>query len=69
MGPSLSRPRAGEGFSQPRFAERYRINLGGLRDLEQGRYTPDSAMLAYLRVIAPAPGGLQHRPHAEGIAD
>lgn len=33
-----------------RFA--YRINVGRLRDLEQGRTQPDSAMLAYLTVIA-----------------
>jgi putative transcriptional regulator len=38
-------------LSQPAFAKRYRINLARLRDLEQGRFTPDSAMLAYLRVI------------------
>jgi putative transcriptional regulator len=42
-------------LTQPRFAERYRINLGRLRDREQGRYTPDSAMFAYLRVTARDP--------------
>ena len=39
------------GLSQRQFAKRYRINLARLRDLEQGRTTPDSAFLAYLRVI------------------
>jgi putative transcriptional regulator len=47
----IKRTRERLGLSQPAFAQRYRINLARLRDLEQGRYTPDSAMLAYLRVI------------------
>jgi len=40
------------GLSQPDFAERYRINLARLRDIEQGRTMPDSAFLAYITVIA-----------------
>jgi putative transcriptional regulator len=47
----IKRTRERLGLSQPAFANRYRINLSRLRDLEQGRYTPDSAVLAYLRVI------------------
>ena len=43
------------GLSQSRFAERYRINLARLRDIEQGRTMPDSAFLAYLKVIAREP--------------
>jgi len=39
------------GLSQPEFAARYRINLGRLRDIEQGRTMPDSAFLAYITVI------------------
>lgn len=39
------------GLSQPEFAERYRINLARLRDIEQGRTMPDSAFLAYITVI------------------
>jgi putative transcriptional regulator len=39
------------GLSQARFAEIYRINVSRLRDLEQGRTQPDSALLAYLAVI------------------
>jgi putative transcriptional regulator len=39
------------GFSQSQFAKRYRINLARLRDIEQGRTMPDSAFLAYIRVI------------------
>jgi putative transcriptional regulator len=47
--------RARTGLSQSRFAEAYRINVGRLRDLEQGRTQPDSAMLAYLTVIEREP--------------
>jgi putative transcriptional regulator len=43
------------GLSQAEFAERYRINLSRLRDLEQGRTVTDSAMAAYLTVIAKNP--------------
>ena len=43
------------GLSQAKFAEAYQINLGRLRDLEQGRTRPDSALRAYLRVIALRP--------------
>ncbi len=47
--------RARTGLSQRQFAEMYRINVGRLRDLEQGRTQPDSAMLAYLAVIEREP--------------
>jgi putative transcriptional regulator len=43
------------GLSQAKFAEAYRINPARLRDLEQGRTKPDSAMRAYLTVIARRP--------------
>jgi putative transcriptional regulator len=43
--------RARTGLSQDRFAKRYKINVGRLRDLEQGRTKADSALLAYLVVI------------------
>jgi len=49
--------RARTGLSQPQFAERYHISVGRLRDLEQARTQPDSAMLAYLAVI-------EHEPDA-----
>jgi putative transcriptional regulator len=39
------------GMSQPQFAQAYHFSLGRLRDLEQGRTTPDSAVLAYLELI------------------
>ena len=51
--------RARTGLSQRRFAEVYRINLARLRDLEQGRTQPDSAMLAYLTVIAREPKAVE----------
>lgn len=43
--------RARTGLSQPRFAEVYHFTPGRLRDLEQGRTRPDSAVLAYLKLI------------------
>ena len=42
------------GLSQSAFAKRFHINLGRLRDLEQGRTAADSALVAYLQVIARA---------------
>ena len=47
--------RQATGLSQARFAKAYQINLGRLRDLEQGRTRPDSALRAYLTVIAQRP--------------
>lgn len=43
--------RARTGLSQNHFATQYHINVGRLRDLEQGRTKADSALLAYLAVI------------------
>lgn len=39
------------GLSQARFAAEYRVNVGRLRDLEQGRTRADSALMAYFTVI------------------
>jgi putative transcriptional regulator len=47
--------RARTGLSQDRFAKAYRISVGRLRDLEQGRTRADSALLAYLAVIDQEP--------------
>lgn len=47
----VRRVRARTGLSQQRFATAFSINVARLRDLEQGRSRPDSALLAYLRVI------------------
>lgn len=47
------------GMTQEQFAERYHISYGRLRDLEQCRNErPDSALVAYLRVIAHDPEGV-----------
>lgn len=48
-------------LSQSRFAEVYRINVARLRDLEQGRTQPGSAMLVCLTVIAREPAPVKRR--------
>ena len=47
------------GLSQAAFAKTYRINVGRLRDLEQGRTQADSALLAYLTVIEKDPDAVR----------
>jgi len=47
--------RAETGLSQEAFAARYRINVARLRDWEQGRSKPDSAIIAYFKVIRREP--------------
>ena len=42
-------------LTQTQFAHRFHIKLARLRDWEQGRYKPDSALLAYLKIIAAEP--------------
>lgn len=48
---AVQRARAATGLSQSAFAKRFRINAARLKDWEQGRTIPDSASLAYLKVI------------------
>lgn len=48
---AVKRARAATGLSQTAFANRFRINAARLKDWEQGRSIPDSAALAYLKVI------------------
>ena len=48
---AVQRARAATGLSQRAFAERFHIGLARLKDWEQGRTMPDSAALAYLRLI------------------
>ena len=55
VGGPIQRIRRRTGLSQAQFAAQYRINLARLRDLEQGRTHPDSALLAYLTVIDKEP--------------
>jgi putative transcriptional regulator len=39
------------GMNQEQFARQFQIAVGTLRDWEQGIHLPDSAAIAYLRVI------------------
>jgi len=56
MAALVKRARARTGLTQAAFASRFRINLGRLRDMEQGRQKGmDSAVAAYLQVIAADP--------------
>ena len=43
------------GLSQKAFAARFSINLRRLQDWEQGRVSPDSVTLAYLKLIQREP--------------
>ena len=56
---TVRRVRARTGLSQDRFAKAYRISVGRLRDLEQGRTKADSALLAYLAVIDREPDAVK----------
>ncbi len=40
-----------QGLSQAKFANRYHLSISCVRDWEQGRSKPDSAVRAYLIVI------------------
>jgi putative transcriptional regulator len=46
------------GLTQEKFAVRYHIPIGTLRDWEQGRSEPDQPARAYLTVIARDPEGV-----------
>jgi putative transcriptional regulator len=46
-------------LTQQQFATRYGFNLARLRDLEQGRTHPDSAVRAYLLVIKRRPDAVR----------
>jgi putative transcriptional regulator len=48
---AVKRARVATGLSQAAFAQRFHINAARLKDWEQGRTMPDSAALAYLKVI------------------
>ena len=47
--------RRSTGLTQVEFARTFRINHARLRDLERGRSKADSALSAYLKVIARSP--------------
>jgi putative transcriptional regulator len=59
FGRSVHLVRAKLGLSQSQFAERFKINLGRLRDWEQGRFKPDSVAIAYLKIIEREPEAVQ----------
>jgi len=46
-------------LSQEQFAATFHIPIGTIRDWEQGRYDPDAAGRAYLRVIAREPDAVR----------
>jgi putative transcriptional regulator len=50
--PQVSVIRRALKLSQEQFAATFHIPIGTVRDWEQGRYEPDAAARAYLRVIA-----------------
>jgi putative transcriptional regulator len=56
------------GLSQAQFAAEYRINVGRLRDLEQGRTRADSALLAYFAIIEREPEVVKRVLAAESAA-
>lgn len=47
--------RAAAGLSQVKFAKMFGVNVARVRDLEQGRFRPDSALQSYLKVIQREP--------------
>src|SRR5437764_14903824 len=57
--PRVKTLRRALGLTQQEFAARYRIQLGTLRDWEQGRTEPDQPARAYLAVIADDPEGVR----------
>ena len=57
--PQVSIIRRALKLSQEQFATTFHIPIGTIRDWEQGRYEPDAAAHAYLRVIAREPNTLR----------
>src|SRR5215467_15845085 len=57
------------GLSQEKFAARFRIPIGTLRDWEQGRAEPDQPARAYLKVIAAAPDVVRKALDRKSVAE
>lgn len=57
--PPVSIVRRALKLSQEQFAATFHIPVGTIRDWEQGRYEPDAAARAYLRVIAREPNAVR----------
>jgi putative transcriptional regulator len=51
--------REGLGFAQSEFAQQFGLSLRSLQEWEQARRLPDTAVLAYLRVIERNPKAVQ----------
>jgi len=51
--------REGLGFAQSEFARQFGLSLRSLQEWEQARRLPDTAVLAYLRVIERNPKAVQ----------
>ena len=51
--------RGGLGLAQAEFARRFGLSLRSLQEWEQARRVPDTAVLAYLRVIERNPKAVQ----------
>jgi len=71
FGRTIRRTRERLNLSQKAFAEQYDINLRTLQDWEQGRVSPDSGTMAYLRVIAFEPEAVRRalsRPRDDDAA-
>ena len=51
--------REGLGLAQSEFAERFGLSIRSLQEWEQARRLPDTAVLAYLRVIERNPKAVQ----------
>ena len=57
--PQVSIIRRALKLTQEQFAAAFHIPIGTVRDWEQGRYEPDAAARAYLKVIAREPQAVQ----------
>jgi putative transcriptional regulator len=49
------RARERAGLTQAAFAEAFAVNLSRLRDIEQGRKTPDRVLVSFLALVADDP--------------
>jgi putative transcriptional regulator len=51
--------RAKTGLTQEEFSVRYAVSLASLRDWEQGRFSPDPTVRAYLTIIDRDPDAVE----------
>lgn len=55
LGREVRLTRESTGLSQAKFADRYHINVRRLQGIESGRNRPDSAFMAYMKLIRTRP--------------